>query len=117
MKSFIYLKNVATLEVIAERCIGCGTCLDVCPHAVLGLNEENRVWIRDKDACMECGACSRNCPTEALSVQTGVGCAAAVINALLGREGSCCCHIDAMTQKEQGKASSSCCGDSKNRLS
>lgn len=109
MRPFVYLKNVATLEVVPERCNGCGTCIEVCPHAVLVLNEEKRVWVRDKDACMECGACRRNCPTGALSVQTGVGCAAAVINAMLGREGSCCCHIDATTQKEQGTDGSSCC--------
>jgi ferredoxin len=108
MRPFVYLKNVTTLEVAAEKCIGCGLCLDVCPHAVLYLNEENRVWIRDKDACMECGACSRNCPTEALSVQPGVGCVAAVINAMLGREGSCCCNIES-ADKGLGKDGSSCC--------
>ena len=108
MKPFIYLKNVSTLEIMPDRCMGCGTCIDVCPHAVLELNEAGRVWIRDKDACMECGACSRNCPTEALSVQTGVGCAAAVINAMLGREGSCCCTIDSRN-KEQATGDSSCC--------
>jgi NAD-dependent dihydropyrimidine dehydrogenase PreA subunit len=108
MRPFIYLKNVTTLEVMAEKCIGCGLCIDVCPHAVLGLNEAGRVWVRDKDACMECGACRRNCPTEALFVQTGVGCAAAVINAMLGREGACCCSIDS-TDTSQGKSGSSCC--------
>jgi hypothetical protein len=44
---------------------------------------------------MECGACARNCPTEAVTVQAGVGCAAAVINTALGRSSSsCCCVIE-----------------------
>jgi ferredoxin len=44
---------------------------------------------------MECGACAQNCPVEAVSVQSGVGCATAVINSLLGRKSdSCCCTID-----------------------
>jgi hypothetical protein len=44
---------------------------------------------------MECGACSRNCPVDAIFVQSGVGCANAVINSMLGREGSdCCCNIE-----------------------
>jgi len=32
---------------------------------------------------MECGACATNCPTEAITVQSGVGCAAALINTAL----------------------------------
>jgi len=43
---------------------------------------------------MECGACAMNCPTDALTVQAGVGCAAAVINAALGRDGACCCVVE-----------------------
>jgi hypothetical protein len=44
---------------------------------------------------MECGACAQNCPVEAIRVQSGVGCAAAVINSILGRKSaSCCCTID-----------------------
>jgi Fe-S-cluster-containing hydrogenase component 2 len=56
--------------------------------------------IIDRDACMECGSCSQNCPAGAISVQSGVGCAAAVINSLLGRNGGeCCCGPQA---KEAG---------------
>lgn len=107
MRSFIYLKNVVTLKAMPGKCIGCGLCIEVCPHAVLGLDDSGRVSIREKDACMECGACYRNCPTEALFVQAGVGCAAAVINAMLGREGSCCCAVDT-TDKGQGEDDSCC---------
>jgi ferredoxin len=43
------------------------------------------------DACMECGACQLNCPTEAVTVDSGVGCAAALIRAaLLGEETASC---------------------------
>ena len=95
MSRFVYLKDVVTLELNPERCTGCGVCLDVCPHAVLA-KENGRVRISDRDSCMECGACARNCPADAVSVQAGVGCAAAVINAALGRNGSsCCCVVDA----------------------
>jgi NAD-dependent dihydropyrimidine dehydrogenase PreA subunit len=95
MKRLIYLKNVVTLKLNEEKCIGCGACVEVCPHAVIGMNGVNRAGIQDRDACIECGACSRNCPTEAVSVQAGVGCAAAVINTMLGRDpSSCCCTIE-----------------------
>ncbi len=94
MEKMTYLKDVVTLRMDEEKCIGCGMCLMVCPRAVLGMDNGN-AFIADRDACMECGACARNCPTEALFVQAGVGCAAAVINSALGRDGaSCCCVIE-----------------------
>lgn len=94
MGQLIYLKDVVTLKLDQKKCMGCGMCLLVCPHAVLGLTN-GKVEIVGRDACMECGACVRNCPAEALQVRSGVGCAVAVINAMLGRKNSsCCCVID-----------------------
>lgn len=94
MGNLVYLKNVATLQLDENKCTGCGMCLDVCPHAVFKINNFHAV-IQNRDACMECGACRRNCPVEAVTVQSGVGCAAAVINSLLGRTGGeCCCNIE-----------------------
>ncbi len=109
MKSMYYLKNVTTLRVNVERCTGCGMCLEVCPHDVLAL-ENRRVHIARRDACMECGACSRNCPVGAVSVDAGVGCAAAVINSMLKRKGgACCCTIDAKNS-DPFQAGGICCG-------
>ena len=92
MANLRYIRNVATLALDPEKCIGCGMCTTVCPHTVFGLNN-GKVEIRERDACMECGACAKNCPVEAISVQAGVGCAEAVINAALGRKSSSCCCI------------------------
>lgn len=90
----IYLKDVVTLRANAEACVGCGLCLQVCPHRVLDLVDQ-RVRIVRRDACMECGACMTNCPSGALWVASGVGCAQAVINSALGRSGdSCCCLVE-----------------------
>ena len=93
MNQFVYLRDVVTLKLDREKCIGCGMCLDVCPRAVLSLTD-SKVEIMNRDACMECGACAKNCPVDAFSVRPGVGCAAAVINAALGRKKSTCCSID-----------------------
>ncbi len=91
MAGLTYLKDVVTLALDEQRCTGCGMCLEVCPHEVLEMNGKT-VRVRDRDACMECGACSLNCPAGALTVKAGVGCAAAVINGMLGRkDASCCC--------------------------
>jgi NAD-dependent dihydropyrimidine dehydrogenase PreA subunit len=94
MGQLVYIKDVVTLKLDQEKCTGCGMCLLVCPHAVLSLTNGS-VKIENRDACMECGACAQNCPSDAVTVNAGVGCATAIINAALGREGdSCCCVIE-----------------------
>jgi len=113
MNRLVYLKDVVTLGLNPEKCTGCGTCLEVCPHAVLA-KENGKIRIEDRDACMECGACARNCPTNAISVQAGVGCATAVINAALGRDSSsCCCVVESdaagCEAKPAESKSSGCC--------
>ncbi len=86
-----YLAGVTSLLLLSERCTGCGTCLDVCPHNVFTL-ENKKAVILDRDRCMECGACAINCAFGALSVDKGVGCAAALINSIVtGGEPTCGC--------------------------
>ena len=95
MKGYRYLKNVATLKLDQPTCIGCGRCLEVCPHQVFELALK-KAAVRDLDACMECGACALNCPVKAISVDAGVGCASGMINEWLRERnlkapgGSCC---------------------------
>ncbi|GAM10308.1 ferredoxin [Geobacter sp. OR-1] len=95
MKGFRYLNNVATLELDEAACIGCGRCLEVCPHQVFSV-ENRKAALIDKDACMECGACARNCPVKAIRVEAGVGCASGIINEWLRERnlrasgGECC---------------------------
>ncbi len=93
MGEMLYLRNVSTLRMNDEACTGCGVCLDVCPRAVFARNN-GKATIVDRDACIECGACQRNCAFGALSVQAGVGCASALINAALRRTGSACCTTE-----------------------
>lgn len=96
-----YLKNVVTLSLDTDTCIGCQRCLEVCPHAVFEAMA-SKVAIRDRDACMECGACAKNCPVDAIKVDAGVGCAQAIFNSWRtgklecgcsgedGSKGNCC---------------------------
>ena len=94
-----YLENVTTLVFDPEKCIGCGRCTEVCPHGVFDI-ADNRAYIVDKDSCMECGACSMNCPVEAIEVNAGVGCAAAIIQSwFTGKEPTCGCSDDNGTGK------------------
>jgi NAD-dependent dihydropyrimidine dehydrogenase PreA subunit len=91
MNGYIYLSDVVTLELDAEKCNGCRMCLIVCPHAVFEMRNK-RAFIVNRDLCMECGACAMNCAPEAIKVKSGVGCAAGIINGLLrGTEPTCDC--------------------------
>lgn len=49
MAQFIYLKDVATLSLDAEKCFGCGMCLEVCPQGVLA-RDNGKIRIKDRDA-------------------------------------------------------------------
>jgi NAD-dependent dihydropyrimidine dehydrogenase PreA subunit len=94
-----YLTN--TLRYDALLCINCGLCVAVCPHGVFAPNGK-AVKLERARACMECGACQLNCPTAAIAVDSGVGCAAAMIWSALtgskevtcGDSGSSCCAGD-----------------------
>ena len=95
--------NENTLRFNKDACINCGRCTEVCPHGVFEKRTDH-VDPVNKAQCMECGACALNCPTEAITVQSGVGCAWAMIGAALrGKDmdsGECGCGGD----------SGSCCG-------
>jgi NAD-dependent dihydropyrimidine dehydrogenase PreA subunit len=86
-----YLKNVATLKINTALCNGCGMCVNVCPHAVFEVSNRKARSV-DIDDCMECGACALNCQFGAITVKSGVGCAAGIINGILtNSEPSCGC--------------------------
>ena len=65
-------------------------CINVCPHGVFEAGENDVVLAKPAD-CMECGACMVNCPVNAIYVDSGVGCAAAMIlSALKGQKEVTC---------------------------
>ena len=81
-----------TLRFDRELCTDCGICIQVCPHEVFA-QHNGHVSPADRSACMECGACQMNCPFEAVTVDSGVGCAAALM-------------YQAVTKKKQPSCSS-----------
>ncbi len=85
-----YIEN--TLVYDAQQCNGCAMCVAVCPHEVFEMDDRLAVLVHPK-ACMECGACQLNCVTGAIRVESGVGCASAMIRAALSgkQEATCDC--------------------------
>jgi ferredoxin len=71
-----------TLTLNPDACNGCTLCTQVCPHDVFAMRDHKAVLMHS-GRCMECGACMVNCPTDAIHVESGVGCATAMIYAAL----------------------------------
>lgn len=102
MKTMQYLKNTVTLKLDPSICTGCGLCVTVCPHSVFEISNR-KAKIVDIDDCMECGACALNCQFGAITVKSGVGCAAGIINGYhRNTDPSCDCSGD-------GKSKNVCC--------
>ncbi|WBF67295.1 4Fe-4S dicluster domain-containing protein [Desulfovibrio subterraneus] len=86
MKDFRYIDGVASIALEAKTCVGCGVCVQVCPHQVFTVQKGKAVFA-DRNACIECGACARNCPVDAILVTPGVGCASLMIKRWLHEKG------------------------------
>ena len=50
--------------LIGQGCIGCGTCLEVCPQKCIDLSALPAVI--DQNRCLHCGRCMETCPVSAI---------------------------------------------------
>jgi pyruvate formate lyase activating enzyme len=50
----------------AVRCLGCQTCIEICPNQCLTMTDSG--LIIDRERCQGCGACAEACPTGALEI-------------------------------------------------
>ena len=85
--------TINTLKYNPELCSGCEMCSIVCPHEVFAPNGDVAQLVQP-ESCMECGACQLNCPTGAIKVDSGVGCASAMIMAALTGKKKATCGCD-----------------------
>ena len=52
------------VQVDEEECIGCETCVEVCPMEAIAM--EDGLAVIDQDECTECLTCLDECPVEAI---------------------------------------------------
>jgi hypothetical protein len=52
---------------------------------------DRKAMIAHRERCMECGACKMNCFAKAIEVESGVGCAAAVVSGIRRGDGQATC--------------------------
>ena len=84
------LQCQANIEIDADRCILCNSCVDVCPYGCIemlgldrlssidgeplnrvdGLNRQTVAMLIDEDSCIRCGKCVDWCPTSCLTMST-----------------------------------------------
>ena len=62
---------VADPVVDMDKCIGCETCVQVCPQNLFEMKDDKARFIQERvDDCTACETCVNNCPASALSMTT-----------------------------------------------
>jgi uncharacterized protein (DUF362 family)/NAD-dependent dihydropyrimidine dehydrogenase PreA subunit len=70
-----FMRNYVTPRpvILAEKCIKCGRCVDVCPadpKALSWANGKQQIPVYDYSRCIRCYCCQELCPNEAITVVT-----------------------------------------------
>jgi heterodisulfide reductase subunit A len=56
-----------TVAVVnAEKCVGCGECIPVCPYTAIWRNNDQKAEINPA-LCLGCGTCVATCPSGAIT--------------------------------------------------
>ncbi|MCL5808345.1 MAG: nitroreductase family protein [Deltaproteobacteria bacterium] len=58
-------RNVSTV-IDADKCTGCGLCINVCPSGTISLQKDKAVVTGDRS--LSCGHCAAVCPADAITV-------------------------------------------------
>ena len=54
-------------EITADKCIGCGSCMDICPANAIGIKKKKAILVKER--CIGCGECTVICRTGALEIK------------------------------------------------
>lgn len=53
--------------ILSLNCIGCGSCISICPRGAMSLGTDGYAKI-DREVCTSCGQCADVCPSNAIKV-------------------------------------------------
>ncbi len=53
------------MKVNPKKCIGCGTCVAICPVEAISFDKNGKAKI-NQNKCIHCGACASSCPVSAI---------------------------------------------------
>ena len=55
------------IEIDEKECIGCGSCVEICPNKILYL-DEGMCKVKDEKKCDKSKGCENVCPTGAIKI-------------------------------------------------
>jgi NAD-dependent dihydropyrimidine dehydrogenase PreA subunit len=57
------------VDITEDDCIGCGTCIEICPNNILYLDDEtDKCKVTDETKCDKFRGCEKECPTGAIKI-------------------------------------------------
>ena len=66
------MNNIVVID--EEACIGCGTCVEMCPTKILFIDDKSgKCRVTDENLCDRRRGCESACPTEAIKVAPKAG--------------------------------------------
>ena len=55
-----------------KKCIGCGTCVAICPVGAISFDNDGKARI-DRNICIRCYSCQASCPVGAIDIDKACG--------------------------------------------
>ena len=67
-KGVVEMESVVS-SIDPEVCVGCKSCISVCPATAITYNERRGISVVNEAVCLGCGACAATCPSGAAGLK------------------------------------------------